>query len=47
MELGMHGAGQGGGLLVTVLFGRDCYPLWVGNITFKITKKVLQSCFSR
>ncbi|XP_040556065.1 tetratricopeptide repeat protein 31 isoform X2 [Gallus gallus] len=26
---------------------RDCYPLWVGNITFKITKKVLQSCFSR
>ncbi|XP_065606298.1 tetratricopeptide repeat protein 31 isoform X2 [Cyrtonyx montezumae] len=26
---------------------RDCYPLWVGNITFKITKKVLQNCFSR
>uniref|UniRef100_A0A8C9F143 Tetratricopeptide repeat domain 31 n=1 Tax=Pavo cristatus TaxID=9049 RepID=A0A8C9F143_PAVCR len=26
---------------------RDCYPLWVGNITFRITKKVLQSCFSR
>ncbi|POI21757.1 hypothetical protein CIB84_014497 [Bambusicola thoracicus] len=26
---------------------RDCYPLWVGNITFQITKKVLQSCFSR
>ncbi|NXJ05967.1 TTC31 protein, partial [Odontophorus gujanensis] len=26
---------------------RGCYPLWVGNITFKITKKVLQNCFSR
>ncbi|XP_042690625.1 tetratricopeptide repeat protein 31-like isoform X1 [Centrocercus urophasianus] len=26
---------------------RDCYPLWVGNITFKVTKKALQSCFGR
>ncbi|NXK51112.1 TTC31 protein, partial [Chauna torquata] len=26
---------------------RDCYPLWVGNITSKITEKVLQNCFSR
>ncbi|XP_072190370.1 tetratricopeptide repeat protein 31 [Excalfactoria chinensis] len=26
---------------------RDCYPLWVGNITFKVTREVLQSCFSR
>ncbi|OXB54112.1 hypothetical protein ASZ78_002131 [Callipepla squamata] len=28
-----------------VPFGRDCYPLWVGNITFRITKEVLQNCF--
>ncbi|XP_067154552.1 tetratricopeptide repeat protein 31 [Apteryx mantelli] len=26
---------------------RDCYPLWVGNITARITEKVLQSSFSR
>ncbi|NXI61025.1 TTC31 protein, partial [Anseranas semipalmata] len=26
---------------------RDCYPLWVGNVTSKITEKVLQNCFSR
>uniref|UniRef100_A0A8C3C613 RRM domain-containing protein n=1 Tax=Cairina moschata TaxID=8855 RepID=A0A8C3C613_CAIMO len=26
---------------------RDCYPLWVGNITSKITEKVLRDCFSR
>ncbi|KAM6429724.1 tetratricopeptide repeat protein 31 [Rhynochetos jubatus] len=26
---------------------RDCYPLWVGNVTPRITKKVLHSCFSR
>ncbi|XP_074443141.1 tetratricopeptide repeat protein 31 isoform X5 [Larus michahellis] len=25
---------------------RDCYPLWVGNITPRISKKVLQSSFS-
>ncbi|NXW23765.1 TTC31 protein, partial [Circaetus pectoralis] len=26
---------------------RDCYPLWVGNITAKISEKVLHSSFSR
>ncbi|XP_064360037.1 tetratricopeptide repeat protein 31 isoform X3 [Dromaius novaehollandiae] len=26
---------------------RDCYPLWVGNVTARITEKVLQSSFSR
>ncbi|XP_062430460.1 tetratricopeptide repeat protein 31 [Rhea pennata] len=26
---------------------RDCYPLWVGNVTAKITEKVLQSSFSQ
>ncbi|KAM9295602.1 tetratricopeptide repeat protein 31 isoform 2-T2 [Morus bassanus] len=26
---------------------RDCYPLWVGNITARISKKVLQNSFSR
>ncbi|NWY55629.1 TTC31 protein, partial [Chionis minor] len=26
---------------------RDCYPLWVGNITSRISKKVLHSSFSR
>ncbi|XP_074948452.1 tetratricopeptide repeat protein 31 isoform X1 [Phalacrocorax aristotelis] len=26
---------------------RDCYPLWVGNITPRISKKVLQNSFSR
>ncbi|KAM6269889.1 tetratricopeptide repeat protein 31 [Porphyrio hochstetteri] len=26
---------------------RDCYPLWVGNVTPKISKKVLHSSFSR
>nr|XP_038034808.1 tetratricopeptide repeat protein 31 isoform X2 [Anas platyrhynchos] len=26
---------------------RDCYPLWVGNITSRITEKVLRDCFSR
>ncbi|XP_035170354.1 tetratricopeptide repeat protein 31-like isoform X2 [Oxyura jamaicensis] len=26
---------------------RDCYPLWVGNVTSKITEKVLRDCFSR
>lgn len=26
---------------------RDCFPLWVGNLTVKITREVLQSCFSR
>ncbi|XP_066853061.1 tetratricopeptide repeat protein 31 isoform X2 [Anser cygnoides] len=27
--------------------GRDCYPLWVGNVTSRITEKVLRDCFSR
>ncbi|KAM6401367.1 tetratricopeptide repeat protein 31 isoform 2-T2 [Pluvialis apricaria] len=26
---------------------RDCYPLWVGNVTSRISKKVLHSSFSR
>ncbi|NXI90993.1 TTC31 protein, partial [Psophia crepitans] len=26
---------------------RDCYPLWVGNVTPRISKKVLHSSFSR
>ncbi|NWX43506.1 TTC31 protein, partial [Steatornis caripensis] len=26
---------------------RDCYPLWVGNITARISEKVLHSSFSR
>ncbi|NXA56781.1 TTC31 protein, partial [Nothocercus julius] len=26
---------------------RDCYPLWVGNLTAGVTKQVLQSSFSR
>ncbi|XP_068800097.1 tetratricopeptide repeat protein 31 isoform X3 [Struthio camelus] len=26
---------------------RDCYPLWVGNVTARITEKVLQSSFSQ
>ncbi|NXD17755.1 TTC31 protein, partial [Nothocercus nigrocapillus] len=26
---------------------RDCYPLWVGNLTAGVTKQALQSCFSR
>lgn len=34
-------------LVMVVWFGRDCYPLWVGNITSKITEKVLRDCFSR
>ncbi|XP_059674033.1 uncharacterized protein LOC132317095 [Gavia stellata] len=26
---------------------RDCYPLWVGNVTPRISEKVLHSSFSR
>ncbi|NXW86912.1 TTC31 protein, partial [Alopecoenas beccarii] len=26
---------------------RDCYPLWVGNVTARISEKVLQGSFSR
>ncbi|NXF95025.1 TTC31 protein, partial [Eubucco bourcierii] len=26
---------------------RDCYPLWVGNITHKISKEILQHAFGR
>ncbi|OPJ68674.1 tetratricopeptide repeat protein 31-like [Patagioenas fasciata monilis] len=26
---------------------RDCYPLWVGNVTARISQKVLQGSFSR
>ncbi|NXI44035.1 TTC31 protein, partial [Galbula dea] len=26
---------------------RDCYPLWVGNVTSRITEKVLQGAFGR
>ncbi|NXN14445.1 TTC31 protein, partial [Indicator maculatus] len=35
-------------LAVTLVwFGRDCYPLWVGNITHRISEKVLQRAFGR
>lgn len=33
--------------VTSVRFGRDCYPLWVGNITPKISRKVLHGAFSR
>lgn len=42
------GVGRGEAVPVMVVrFGRDCYPLWVGNITSRITEKVLRDCFSR
>lgn len=42
------GVGRGEAMPVMVVrFGRDCYPLWVGNITSRITEKVLRDCFSR
>ncbi|XP_072718210.1 tetratricopeptide repeat protein 31 isoform X2 [Ciconia boyciana] len=26
---------------------RDCYPLWVGNVTARVSEKVLHGCFGR
>lgn len=41
------GAGQSWLLVTLVRFRRDCYPLWVGNVTSRISKKVLHSSFRR
>ncbi|OWK56786.1 Tetratricopeptide repeat protein 31 [Lonchura striata] len=47
----LGGGAQSGAMLALgdtrMAFGRDCFPLWVGNVTSHINEKVLRRAFGR